>query len=144
MAATSSYLSFLMHSTDGTSYTNLCPIKEYPDMGGEPELLDTTSLSDSMRVSILGLQDADTLTFTANYEKETFQALKALENQEEYYALWLGGTENAGAAPTPTGSEGKFSFKGMLNVRLTGAGVNEVRDMTISLAASTPIAFSVA
>ena len=52
MAATSSYLSFLMHSTDGTSYTNLCPIKEYPDMGGEPELLDTTSLSDSMRVSI--------------------------------------------------------------------------------------------
>ena len=141
--ATSSYLSFLMHSTDGILYTKLVDIKDYPDLGGEPELLDTTTLSQGMRTSILGLQDADTLAFTANYDKTDFGTLKALENKEEYYAVWLGGKENAGADPTPTGSEGKFSFKGMLNVRLTGKGVNEVREMTISLAASTPISFTV-
>ena len=42
---------------------------------------------------------------------------------------------------TPTGSDGKFSFEGQLSVFAVGAGANEVRDMTITIAPSTPIKF---
>jgi hypothetical protein len=39
------------------------------------------------------------------------------------------------------GEDGKFEFNGMLSVYVNGGGVNEVVDMTISIAASTEITF---
>lgn len=42
------YQTYLMHGTSG-SYTKLCDIKEFPDLGGEPEQVEITTLSDSMR-----------------------------------------------------------------------------------------------
>lgn len=145
MAATSSFLTFLMHSTDGTTYTKLVDVVDIPDLGGDPETLDTTTLTDRMRTNILGLQSADVMAFTANYDVDDFDSLKTIERATvttpQYFAVWLGGTDDGVNTPTPTGALGKFSFKGSLNVRLTGMGVNEVRRMTISLAASTPIAF---
>ena len=50
----------------------------------------------------------------------------------------LGATENRGVV-TPTGSDGKFEFKGTPSVYVNGAGVNEVVGMTITFAASTPV-----
>ena len=32
--ASSTYMSFLMHSNDGVTYEKLIDIKNYPDMGG--------------------------------------------------------------------------------------------------------------
>ena len=55
--------------------------------------------------------------------------------------MWFGGTE-AGGVVTPDGSNGKFSFKGELSVYPVGGGVNEVVGMNITIAPSTPIAFS--
>ena len=46
--------------------------------------------------------------------------------------------ENLGVV-TPTGSDGKFEFKGTPSVYVNGAGVNEVVGMTITFAASTPV-----
>ena len=40
---------------------------------------------------------------------------------------------------TPTGEDGKFEVKGKLSVTATGNGVNEVREMSISIAPSTPV-----
>jgi hypothetical protein len=40
---------------------------------------------------------------------------------------------------TPTGSDGKYEFKGELTVFISGGGVNEVVDMTISIAPKTVI-----
>lgn len=57
------------------------------------------------------------------------------------YAVWFGGTENAGVV-TPDGSNGKFSFDGELSVYPVGGGVNEVVNMNITIAPSTPITFS--
>ena len=64
-----------------------------------------------------------------------------LKNQEENYAVWFGGTESGGTV-TPSGNKGKFSFKEYLDVFVSGAGVNEVRNMTITIAPSTPISFA--
>ena len=32
--ASSTYMSFLMHSTDGTTWTKLVDIRDFPDLGG--------------------------------------------------------------------------------------------------------------
>ena len=53
--------------------------------------------------------------------------------------MWFGGTVASGVV-TPTGTDGKFEFEGQLSVFPVGGGVNEVVDMTITIAPSTPIA----
>lgn len=142
MPATSSYKSFLMYKPSSKSdYEKLVDIKSYPDLGGAPELLETTTLSDKMRTNILGIQANENMDFTCNYTKEDYTKIQALEGTEQDLAVWFGGTESGGVV-TPTGSEGKFSFKGNVSVYANGAEVNAVRDMTVTAAASTPITFT--
>ena len=135
--ASSTYKSFLMHKVS-EAWEKLVDIKSYPDLGGAPELLETTTLSDSMTTNILGIQSLDALEFECNYDLTEYTKLKAMEGQDMEFAVWLGGTESAGVV-TPTGVDGKFEFNGQLSVYVKGGGVNEVRNMTISIAASTPI-----
>ena len=140
--AISTYKVFLMKKGDSDeTYSKLCDIKEFPDLGGEPEMLETTALSDNMQTYIAGIQSLDGLSFTANYDMATFKKLKELEGKEDSYAVWFGGT-GTGNAVTPDGFNGKFAFKGQLSVFPVGGGVNEVVDMNISIAPSTPITFS--
>lgn len=144
MAATSTYMTFLMHGTGtGTiTYEKLLDIKEFPDLGGAPEMLDTTTLSHNARTYVPGIQENEAMTFTANYDKTAYNALVALENKVEKYAVWFGGTEVSGSLPTPTGALGKFAFEGYLSVFVSGGGVNEVRNMTITIAPTTAIDFT--
>ena len=135
--AISTYKVFLMKKTSDT-WSKLIDIKDFPDLGGSPELLETTTLSDKMQTYIPGIQSLDALEFTANYTKTDYTTLKALEGEENEYAVWFGGTESGGVV-TPTGTDGKFAFKGSLSVFASGGGVNEVVDMTITIAPSTPI-----
>lgn len=135
--AISTYKIFLMQKNAET-WEKLIDIKEFPDLGGAPEMLETTTLSDNMQTYIPGIQSLDALEFTANYTKEDFTKLKALEGQKIELAVWFGGT-GEGASLTPTGSDGKFEFTGQLSVFPVGGGVNEVVDMTITIAPSTPI-----
>lgn len=137
--AISTYKVFLMHKgASESAYTKLIDIKEFPDLGGDPEMLETTTLSDKMQTYIAGIQSLDGLSFTANYDLTNFKTLKALEGKNEKYAVWFGGTESGGVL-TPTGSDGKFSFDGQLTAYPTGGGVNEVVDIGITIAPSTPI-----
>jgi hypothetical protein len=135
--AISTYKIFLMKKSS-PAYEKLIDIKDFPDLGGAPEMLETTTLSDNMQTYIPGIQSLDALEFTANYTKEDFTKLKALEGQKIELAVWFGGT-GEGASLTPTGSDGKFEFTGQLSVFPVGGGVNEVVDMTITIAPSTPI-----
>lgn len=140
--AISTYKVFLMKKGDtGDTWSKLVDIKEFPDLGGEPEMLETTTLSDKMQTYIAGIQSLDGLTFTANYDMATFKTLKALEGKKASYAVWFGGTEASGNV-TPTGDNGKFSFDGELSVYPNGGGVNEVVGMTVSIAPSTVITFA--
>ena len=137
--AISTYKIFLMKKvTTGETYEKVIDIKDFPDLGGAPEMLETTTLSDKMQTYIPGIQSLDALEFTANYTKTDFTKLKALEGKEESYAVWFGGEETDGVL-TPTGSDGKFEFKGQLSAFPVGGGVNEVVDMTVTIAPSTPI-----
>ena len=135
--AISTYKVFLMMKKD-VAYEKLVDIKDFPDLGGSPEMLETTTLSDKMQTYIPGIQNLDALEFTANYTKADFATLKARDGVEHDFAVWFGGTEEANIL-TPTGSDGKFEFKGQLSVYPVGGGVNEVVDMNITIAPSTPI-----
>lgn len=135
--ATSTYMTFLMHKNN-TSWEKLLDITEFPDLGGEPELLETTTMSDKMQTYVNGVQSNDGMQFNANYDLTEYKALKALEGKQEEYAVWFGGTETANT-PTPTGDQGKFLITGELSVYVTGAGVNEVRGMTITIAPAKPV-----
>ena len=119
----------LMHKGTGGTYTKLVDIKDFPDLGGAPEMLETTTLSDGMQTYIEGIQSSDALEFTANYTKTDYEALAALKGDNESYAVYFG----------EGGAEGMFYFKGYLSVRVNGGGVNEVVGMTISIAPSTSI-----
>lgn len=148
--AISTYQVFLMYK-DGvdTEYKKLIDIKDFPDLGGAPEMLETTTLSDNMTTSIPGIQSLEALEFTCNYEYSDYQTLKAQElsdrekesKDDTTYAVWFGGDVDSAGKLTVTGDKGKFSFNGKLAVHTTGGGVNEVVNMVVTIAPSTPITF---
>lgn len=135
--ATSSYKTFLMTKKD-QAYEKLVDIKDFPDLGGSPEMLETTTLSDPMQTYIEGIQSQDALEFTINYDLTIYETIAAMKGTETEFGVWFGGTEANGVA-TPTGSEGKFNFKGYISIRVVGKGVNEVKEAIISIAPSTAI-----
>lgn len=145
--ATSTYKTFLMiGSTSGspatTTYSKLVDIVNFPDMGGAPERIDVTTLSDKMRHYVNGVQDAgESMDFLANYDKSDYTTLSSHAGTKKKYSVWFGGTESSGVV-TPTGSEGKFDFEAELSVYVNGAGVNEGRQMTISMALQSDIVVS--
>ena len=102
-------------------------IKDFPDLGGAPEMLETTTLSDAAQTFILGIQSLSAMEFTANYTKADFEAVEADANTDLYYALEFGAT----------GSEGIFEWQGQHSVYVVGAGVNAVTEMKIVVAPST-------
>lgn len=139
--AISTYKVFLMGKSGSTAeFAKICDIKGYPDIGGEPNMLETTSLSDNQQTFIAGIMQGSSMQFPANYTKEEFSTIKSTyaDGEEHEFAVWFGGTESNGVL-TPTGSNGKMSFKGTMSMFLPGKGVDEVVEATLSIARSTPI-----
>ena len=142
MAATNTYMTYLMHSTDGSTYKKLVDIVSAPELGKAPDGLDSTTLSDGMKTYIADIVDpGGTLEFEANYSKEDYKALEGHVGKNEKYAIWLGGTGSVGSV-TPDGKLGKFSFEGTLSVWLKEQSVSAVRKMGIGITPSTVISFS--
>ncbi len=131
---------FLMYrSSTGGEYDKLVDIKDYPDLGGTPERIQSTTLSNKQHTYEHGVEDIGEMQVTANYEPNDYDTVKALDDGEEHdFAFWFGAEEEDGVL-TPTGADGKFEFKGKLNVYVAGGGVNEIRNMIISLTNSTDI-----
>ena len=106
-------------------------IKDFPDMISDPEMLETTTLSDSQVTNIPGIKGSDLLTFTCNYTSADFATVKADEGKELFYELGF----SDGSA---------FTWKGQHSCGLPGKGVNEVVEFTINIAASSAVEFKAA
>ena len=120
----------LMYKADASSeYAKLIDIKDFPDLGGAPEMLETTTLSDSMQTYIPGIQSLDALEFTANYTLADYKKINELAGEDMAFAVWFGAE----------GENGKFEFRGQISAFPVGGGVNEVVGMTVSIAPSTAI-----
>ena len=137
--AISTYQAFLMKgSGSGTiTYTKLVDIKSFGDLGGTPEQLETTTLTEGSRTYIRGIQDSEAIEFTCNYTAADFSTLSALTSATPF-AVWFG----ANSSGSPDGHNGKFSFTGELSVYVNGGGVNEVVEMTVTILPSTEITFA--
>ena len=81
----SSYQTYLMRGTESgnnVTWAKLIDIKEFPDLGGEPERLDITTLSDPMRLYIPGYL-CQPLTAVMRYDNpiEMLENLQSLKHQ---------------------------------------------------------------
>lgn len=126
--AISSYNVVLKVGATADNVEKLVDIKDFPDLIGDPNLLETTTLSDSQQTFINGIRTADLMTFTFNYTKEDFQKVKDDEGKAMFYELSF--------------SDGsKFTWQGQHTVGLPGKGVDEVLEATINIAPSSPVEF---
>lgn len=102
-------------------------IKDFPDLGGAPEMLETTTFNDDSQTYIKGIQSLGALEFTVNYTKADYNKVAEDNNIELFYILEFGAN----------GSEGAFYWKGKHTAYVVGAGVNAVTEMKIAIAPST-------
>ena len=107
----------------------LIDIKDFPDLEGEQEEIDVTTLSDAARVFAEGVQGNAAWTFTCNYTKAGYEALAALAGLHKHYAVFLGTLSGANAS----GADGMFVTTGYLSVRKSGGGVNDPHDMAVKI-----------
>lgn len=119
-------VTYLMHKAAGDAeFTKLLDITEYPDLGGSKEKLDVTTLSDTKKRTINGIEDTSDLSFKAWYEKEDYK--KLLDIQEsgkiETYQLWFG----------VDGVDGKWEWSGIMAVYPTSGSSNAAREMAFSI-----------
>ena len=140
MSARSTFQTYLMKKGTGQSatYSKLIDIKEFPDLGKAPETLETTTLSDPAKTYIEGLKDPGQLSFPCNYDATEYASIKVLAGTECDLAVWFGATESNGVY-TPSGSSGKFEFKGYVDVFVKGAGSNSVVEMEVVVTVTTDI-----
>lgn len=111
------------------AYTKLCEIKDYPDLGGDVDEIEVTDLSDTRRRYIAGIKNNEKMEFTANYNYSDFNTIQG-KTGVQHIRVAFGST---------TGTDGYFDFDGFINVRVTGKGVNEAREMIISIIVNSDI-----
>lgn len=124
-------------------YTKLVDIKNVPAIGADRNTIDITTLSDDMEKSIPGIKRmGNGLQFTCNYDSTTYQTIDGMAETEYDFAIWKGGT-GSGSQVEPTGSDGKWSFKGVITVGTSDGDVDSAFDMVITIFPSTPIDFDI-
>lgn len=129
--AISTYLATLKWGASADSVAKVIDIKEFPDLMGEPNMLETTTMSDAAQTFIPGIKSMDSMSFTYNYDSATFAKVKADEGKSMYYVLEF--------------SDGSsFSWQGSHVATMAGAGVDEVVNAGISIAPSTEVTFNAA
>lgn len=119
------------NTTAGGTFAKLIDIISYPDLGSAPSKLDTTDMSQTVqKTAILGLQDAPDLTFECNYTDDAYNTIMLMTGTY-FFQLVFGS------------NDGKFDWQGQVKVFAKGAGVDEVRKMTVIISPATPLTFNV-
>lgn len=127
--AINTYGVYLKWGESAEAVEKVVDIKDFPDLMGAPETLETTTLSDPAQTHINGIRSSESMAFTCNYTKEDFTKVNADANKPLYYALEF--------------SDGsKFTWQGQHNCSISGKGVNEVIEYVINVSASTAVEFA--
>lgn len=108
-------------TTVPTTFALACDITDYPDLDSPAERIETTTLSDKGRTYTKGLKDTAELTFTANFDKAKYTTLEGIADTVRYWAVLF------------EESKSLFYFKGKASVAVLGAGVGDVRTMSVTI-----------
>ena len=98
----------------------LTNLQEIPELGGEVEAIEITTLADSAHTYTDGIKNyGDSLAFKFLYEKEQFSTLNGTTASQEW------------RVELPDGASCEFS--GTCSVKLDGVGVNAALTYTLSV-----------
>lgn len=111
----------LSYKANGSSdYIELTNLQEIPELNGDTEAIEITTLSDSAHMYTDGIKNyGDSLAFKFLYEKTQFTTLNGLANSIE----WRVELPDATAC----------TFSGTCSVKLDGVGVNAALTYTLAV-----------
>lgn len=127
MLANGSKLGYKKPGSTGDTYTDLTGLKEIPELGEEPEKVENTVLTDTIKQYELGIGDAGELEFKFKYENTSasspYRVMSAAAESKETLAFKL-------TLPDTT----TYTFDAQVSVKLSGGGVNGVLEFTLKMA----------
>lgn len=110
----------LSYKTGEGSYIELTNLQEIPELGGDAEAIEITTLADAAHMYTDGILNyGDSLGFKFLYEKAQFTTLNGLEGSCEW------------KVELPDGAS--CTFGGTASVKLDGVGVNAALTYTLNV-----------
>ena len=110
----------LSYKASGETYTDLTNLQEIPDLGGESEAIEITTLADAAHMYTDGILNyGDSLSFKFLYDKEQFTTLNTLSGSIGW-KVTLPDTETC-------------SFTGSCSIKLDGVGTNAALTYTLAI-----------
>lgn len=100
--------------------TELTNLMEIPELGGEAEAIEITTLADAAHMYTNGIKNyGDSLAFKFLYEQAQFETLNGLKDSQSWKVTLPDGTA--------------CTFGGVCSVKLDGVGVNAAITYTLSI-----------
>lgn len=123
----------LSYKSGASTFVVLEHLMEVPEMGGDPEKVEVTTLSDGVKKYINGVKDLGDLTFKFLYDNETetsnYRVLKGLQDADapaDFKVEYPDGTGHA--------------FSAYVNVKMDAAAVNAAMTFTVGMSLQSDIA----
>lgn len=120
MAVISKGIKLSYKTNSGSTYTDLTNLQEIPELGGDSEAIEITTLADSAHMYTDGILNyGDSLAFKFLYDKTQFETLQGLSGSISWQITLPDATTCA--------------FTGTSSVKLDGVGVNAALTYTLSI-----------
>lgn len=116
----------------GSSYTKLDGLKEVPEIGDEPEKVENTCLSDSVKKYEYGIGDPGELEFKFKYENSSTTCSYRILRKAAEAKKVLSFKETL-----PDGTS--FEWDAQVSIKLGSGGVNGVIEFTCKMALQSEI-----
>ena len=114
---------------NGGEFIELTTLQEIPELGGDTEAIEITTLADGAHMYTDGIKNyGDTLAFKFLYETTQFETLNGLTEGSEWKVALPDGTT--------------CSFGGTSSVKLDGVGVNAALTYTLNIKPNTEMAWA--
>ena len=112
----------LSYKTTGDAYIDLTNLQEIPDLGGEAEAIEITTLADEAHMYTDGIKNyGDSLAFKFLYDATQFTTLNGLAGSTGW-KVTLSDTSNTAC-----------TFTGTCSVKLDAVGVNSALTYTLAI-----------
>ena len=134
MLTNNSQVSFKIGSTEITG------LQSIPSLGGEPERVDITTLSDTSRHYLNGIKDYGELEFVFLYVPASGSGQGATPSNYSLARAQADGNEKTMTLTLRTGVS--FTIKGTVSVGLNEAGINEAYTWTLTVGLTDDISDS--
>lgn len=115
-----------LHYKKGATFERIDYLMSVPELGGDPEQVEVTTLQDSVRKYIPGIKDPGDLEFQFLYDNEettsNFRILRGLQEEGkpvDFKVIFPDGTE--------------WAFTAIVNVKIDSGEVNAVLTFTASM-----------